>query len=28
MEKLAGKRNDAPAAPWMFALAGQQHSKQ
>lgn len=28
MEQLAGRRGDIPPAPWMFALAGQQHSKQ
>ena len=28
MTELGGKRGEAPVAPWMFALAGQQHSRQ
>ncbi|XP_065891419.1 sterol carrier protein 2-like [Dysidea avara] len=28
MTELGGDRGKAPVAPWMFALAGQQHSKQ
>ena len=27
MAKYAGKFSDAPPAPWMFAIAGQEHSK-
>jgi len=28
MTELGGDRGKAPVAPWMFALAGQQHSRQ
>ena len=28
MTELGGNRGEAPVAPWMFALAGQQHSRQ